>query len=274
MHIKKALKFIGYGVLGAFICLGVYLLTKHPSNTRDWAEDQIVLPYAEISGNIARIKNVRNFSYTSTSEYTKAYYDTEVDMSTIKKAYFVVEPFSGFVGAAHTFLSFEFPGDKFIAISVEIRKEKGESFSALKGLLRNYEIMYVIADERDAVKLRSNYRKDDVYVYPIRTSPEKLALLFKDMLTRANELKEKPEFYNTLTNTCTTNIVRHANIVAPDRIPFSRSVLLPASSDEFAYSLGLIDTELSFEEARKFFHINERALKYAEDPNFSRKIRE
>jgi hypothetical protein len=188
--------------------------------------------------------------------------------------YYVVEPFSGPLGAAHTFVSFEFEGDQFVSISVEIRKEKGETFSAHKGLLNKYELMYVIADERDVIKLRSNYRKDQVFLYPGRTTPEKGRQLFVDMLNRANALGEKPEFYNTLTNTCTTNIVAHVNDITPKKIPFSFKVLMPAHSDELALKVGLIDTDLPLEEARAKYKINDRAMKYADDPNFSVRIRE
>ena len=182
--------------------------------------------------------------------------------------------YPGYVGAAHAFLSFGFENDEYVAVSIEIRKEKGETFSAYKGLLQQYELMYVLADERDVVKLRSNYRKDQVYVYPIRTSKEKARAVFVSMLERTNKLHEKPEFYNTFTNTCTTNIMRHANEISPGRIPFRLEVLFPANSDKLAYTLGLIDTDLSFEEARKKFNINERALKYADSPDFSVKIRQ
>lgn len=192
----------------------------------------------------------------------------------MKKVYFVVEPFSGYVGAAHTFLSFEFEDNVFVSISVEIRKEKGESFSALKGLLRQYELMYVIADERDVVKLRSNYRKDNVYVYPVKADLEKSKKLFLSMIEKTNKLAMYPEFYNTLTNTCTTNIVSHVNEITSGRVPLNLSILFPANSDQFAYDLGLIDTDLSFEKAREKFLINEKALKYADDAMFSVKIRE
>ncbi|MES2215797.1 MAG: DUF4105 domain-containing protein [Patescibacteria group bacterium] len=260
--------------LGSIFAYGLIHLIIRPSHDRDWSEDQALLPYAEITGDQVFIHNIRNFTYASTTSYTAHYYDKKFDLSKLKKVYYVVEPFSGFAGAAHTFLSFEFDGYQFMAISVEIRKEKGETFSALKGLFNQYELMYVIADERDVIKLRSNYRKDDVFVYPIRTTPEKARALFLDMIARANGIKEKPEFYNTLTNTCTTNIVSHVNKISPKRVPFSLKVLFPAHSDELAYKLGLIDTDLSFDEARMRYKINDRALKYADDPNFSVKIRE
>jgi len=256
------------------VLFGIWWLAQTPSNDRDWNADQVTLPYADIKGNNVHIYNIRNFSYASTTSYTQDYYDKTFDLSKLKRVWFVMEPFAGVTGAAHTFLSFEFEQNQFVSISIEIRKEKGESFSAVKGLLNQYELMYVIADERDVVKLRSNFRKDQVYVYPIKTSSDRAKAVFLSMIERTNNLKEKPEFYNTIYNTCTTNILRHANEIVPGRIPFRLEVLLPANSDRFAYKLDLIDTDLSFEDARKKFLINDRALKYADSPDFSVRIRE
>ncbi len=245
------------------------------SNDRDWNVDQAILPSAEIDGDIVSIRNIRNFSYKSTSDYEPAYYDKTFDLSKLKRVWYIVEPFSGIPGSAHTFLSFEFEEDQFISISVEIRKEKGESYHPVKGLFNKYELMYVIADERDVIKLRSNYRKDLVYVYPAKTTKEKARALFLDMINRANDLKENPEFYNTITNTCTTNIVQHIRKITPDRVPlFNLRILLPANSDQLAYELDLIDTDLTLEEARKRYFINDRALEYADSEDFSVRIRE
>ena len=167
-----------------------------------------------------------------------------------------------------------FAGGDYVAISAEIRKEKGESFSAVKGVLRQYELVYIVADERDVLKLRSNYRHDDVFLYPVKISKENMQKLFVSMLERANTLSEKPEFYNTLTNTCTTNIVAHVNELMPGRIPWSYKILMPAYSDALAQDIGLIDNTLSLEALRAKYKINERALKYADDPLFSQRIRE
>ena len=250
-------------------------LTTEPSNNRDWNEDQIVLPYAKVTNEQVTIYNIRNFTYASTTSYTTAYYDQTFDLQKIERVWYVVEPFSGIPGSAHTFLSFEFENDQFVAISVEIRKEKGEAYHPIKGLFNQYELSYVIADERDAIKLRSNYLKDLVYLYPAKATKEKVRQLFLSMIERANSLKDNPEFYNTLTNTCTTNIVRHINTVTAKRVPFfNLRILFPENSDRLAYELGLIDTDLSFEEARKRFSINDRARKYADAPDFSVKIRQ
>ncbi|MEK7646299.1 MAG: DUF4105 domain-containing protein [Patescibacteria group bacterium] len=269
-------------LLRTLICISVIIvltilitrLVTSPANDRTWNTDQEVLPYADISGDRVSIFNIRNFSYASTTSYTPAYYHHTYDLQKLKRVWYVVEPFSGIPGSAHTFVSFEFEGDVFVAISVEIRKERGEDYHPIKGLFNQYELMYVIADERDVVKLRSNYRKDQVYVYPASTTPEKARALFLDMVTRATHLKEYPEFYNTLTNTCTTNIVEHINNITPSRIPwYDFRILFPENSDQLAYEQDLIDTALSFEDMRTRYHINDRAMKYADALDFSVRIR-
>jgi len=273
--IKRIFYFFGYIFLFIF-CLYIILnIFTKPSNDRNWNNDQKLLSYVDIDENLITIHNIRNFSYTSPSDYEIDYYDKIFDLNKIKKVWYIVEPFSGIPGSAHTFLSFEFEDNQFVAISVEIRKEKGETYSPLKGLFNQYEIMYVVGDENDVIKLRSNYRRDLVYLYPGKTTKEKSQALFLDMTQRVNDLKQRPEFYNTIINTCTTNIVRHINKITPDKIPLlSISILFPENSDELAYKLGLIDTDLTFEKSREKFLINERAMKYADDPNFSLKIRE
>lgn len=280
---RKILDIVLYWLLYpllVLLCLIIFIwatfqIFTAPSNNRDWNTDQSVLPYAEIENNLISIKNIRNFTYESTTDFTPAYYDKTFDLNKINKVWYVVEPFSGIPGSAHTFLSFEFEDDNFVSISVEIRKEKGEAYDPIKGLFNQYELMYVIADENDVIKLRSNYRKDLVYVYPIDSTKEKVAGLFLDMIQRVNGLKNNPEFYNSLSNTCTTNIVNHVNSIATQKVPlWDLRILFPEKSDELAYNLGLIDTDLSFEEARQRFLINEKAQKFATDKNFSVKIRE
>lgn len=254
-------------VLRAAMCVVV-----QPSKERDWTLDQSKLPVAQFAGDRVTVRNIRNFTYRSETDYTPAWYDRTFDLNKLESAWFVVEPF-GKGGAAHTFVSFGFGGNDFVAISVEIRKEKGESFSPLKGLMRQYELMYVVGDERDLIKLRTNHRKDVVYLYPVETTRAKMRKMFVAMLERANELEREPEFYNTATNTCTTNLVRHVNDITTGRVPFSMATLLPASSDRLAYDLGLIRTKLPFEQARAAFQINALAERYAEDPEFSLRIR-
>ncbi|MDH4261930.1 MAG: DUF4105 domain-containing protein [Spirochaetia bacterium] len=259
----------------AFLLRLIPFIFFHPSNDRDWSIDQMILPYGEINANLVHLKNIRNFSYITSHEYIPDYYDKTFNLNKLRTVDFIVEPFDRTGLAAHTFLSFGFDNDEFVSISIEIRKKKGDSFSPLRGLFRQYEIMYVISDERDVVKLRVKYRKDPVYIYPVKfMEPEKLRLLFLSMIKRANELRKTPEFYNTLNNTCMTNIVRHFNEVADKKVFFSFKILLPGFSDKLAYQLGLIDTNLPLKKIREHFYINNRAMKYADSPDFSKLIRQ
>lgn len=252
---------------------GGFAIAVQPSNDRDWAEDQAVHPRISVEGDVVRISDMRNFSYTATDIYESGYMEGEYDINDLRGVWYIVEPFPGNPGAAHTFLSFEFADDRFLPVSVEIRKEKGESFSALKGMLRRYELMYVIGDERDLVKLRSNYRKDEVFVYPLLISNDSAKELFLSMMARAQQLQEYPEFYNTLSNTCMTNIVSHLNTILPGTVPMSYKTVLPAYSDELFYDLKLIPHDAPLEEIRQRYRINERAMQYADDPMFPRLIR-
>jgi hypothetical protein len=133
--------------------------------------------------------------------------------------------------------------------------------------------MYVIGDERDLVKLRTNYRNDPVFLYPIDTARERKVAMFLSMIGRANALRTRPEFYNTLTNTCTTNLVEHVNTIATEPIPWRPAVFLPANSDRLAYDLGLIANARPFAQTRTAAQINDLARRFADDPEFSRKIR-
>lgn len=263
------------GLVLVFLVPMIVWFFKHPSNDRDWSSDQAILSYAEISQTTATIHNVRNFLYRAEYDYDANYYDKTFDLEKIKSLEYVIDPFSKKIGAAHTFLTFGFENGDRVVISIEIRKKKGDSFSPWRGLFRSFEVMYVVADERDVIKLRTNFRKDNVYMYPIRAPREEIRALFLDMLRRVNQLRKRPEFYNTILNSCAVNVVAHVNRVAKKkkRIPWSFKIFFPAYSDRFIYDLGLIDTDLSFKEARKQFYISERARNCGENEDFSKKIR-
>lgn len=259
---------------GGVAMIAIWQMSIRPSNDRDWARDQELLATAEISGDTVAIRNIRNFVYRTEDDYDVRHYDATFNLRDLESVWFGVEPFEGFEGAAHTFLSFGFKGGRYLAVSVEIRKERGESFSVFKGLFKQYELMYVIGDERDIVLLRSNIRKDTVYLYPAKSDEAGRRQLFLKMMNRANELAENPEFYDTLFHNCTTAIADHVNELIPGKVPWGRRIVLPGYSGELAHELGLLDTELSFNEAQRRFHINERAERFADDPKFSVRIRE
>lgn len=251
---------------------GYVQLTERPSLDRDWSADQAVMPKAVINGDKVTIDKVRNFTYRTTDDYTAAYEQRTYDLAKLDSVWFVVEHFGDAPAIAHTFLSFGFGGE-YVAISVEIRKERGEVYSPLKGLLRQYELMYVVADERDVIGLRTNFRRDPVFLYPVKTTREQMRKMFVEMLTRANRLAIEPEFYNSLTNNCTSNIVAHVNTLAPHRIPFSYKTIFPAYSDRLAYELGLIPTDRTFDKVQAAHRIDLVAQRSQVGPDFSALVR-
>lgn len=177
-----------------------------------------VLPTISWSGNSVTIQNIRNHTWKSDTEFTPGYYTDTFNLDEIEKVYYSITPFSTHDGPAHTMLSFSFSGGKNVVISAELRKERGESFDAVKGILNQFEIQYVIASENDIIKLRTNYRKNEVYMYPINTPKEKIQALFRSMIIRADKLNREPEFYNTLWNNCTTSVLMHANALRKDKL--------------------------------------------------------
>jgi hypothetical protein len=267
--LRLLLRILGVAVFGYLILI----VAIRPSNARDWAVDQQRLATGVINGDRVRIQNLRNTHYRSTQDFDVRWEERSYDLRRLQSVWYAVEPFADWRGPAHTFLSFGFEGGDYVAISVEIRKEKGETFSPLRGLLRQYELAYVIGDERDLIGLRANHRHDDVFLYPVRATPQAMRALFVSMLERANQVAASPEFYNTLTNTCTSNIVQHINVIAPGRVPFSYKTLLPAYSDDLAYDLGLIDTQLPRDRYRAPHRINDLVALHADSADFSAAIR-
>jgi hypothetical protein len=247
-------------------------LAEHPSLDRDWSPDQSVMPTATIDGEKVTIDKVRNFAYRATDDYTPAYEQRTYDLAKLDSVWFVVEHFGDAPAIAHTFLSFGFAGE-YVAISVEIRKERGEVYSPLKGLLRQYELMYVVADERDAIGLRTNFRRDPVFLYPVKATREQMRKMFLEMLQRASRLAVEPEFYNSLTNNCTSNIVAHVNRLVPRSIPISYKTIFPAYSDRLAYELGLIPTDQAFDKVQAAHRIDLVAQREQVGPDFSLLIR-
>jgi len=243
------------------------------SSITSWSPDQARMPSADFDGDTVTVHNVRNCSYKSTEDYNVDWQDRQFDLSKIRSVDFIVVPFQEFGAVAHTFLSFGFEDDEYLAISVEVRRKHGEEFSVVKGLLSEFDLMYVVGDEKDLIGLRTNFRKEDVYVYRSIANREQARELFVGMLDRANKLARQPERYNLIVNNCTTNVRRHINQLAPEKVPYSYQVILPGYSDKLAYDLGLIETNGNFDQTREAARVNKVAYIYRDSPDFSSQIR-
>jgi hypothetical protein len=238
-----------------------------------WSPNQAVLPTADISGQQVTVHNIRNTEYRTADDYTVRHYDKTFDLNQLDSVDFIVVPFDDVPGGAHTFLSFGFDQKDFVAVSVEVRRRPGEDFAPVKSLIQPTELMYVVGDERDLIQLRTIHWMSDVYMYRAQATRAQMQQLFTSMLNRANKLSQDPENYNLISNNCTTNIVRHINEIAPNKVPYTYQVLFPAYSDELAYNLKLIKIDQNFERTKLGARINEIAYVNRDREDFSARIR-
>jgi hypothetical protein len=260
--------------LAAFLLLVAWWSTIPPMQDRDWAPEYARLPHATINGDLVTIHNIRNFDYRTETDFTPRYYDKTLDLRQLDSVDLIASYWMG-DAIAHTIMSFGFSGKDFLAISIETRRERPESYSSIAGFFKQYELFYVVADERDLIRLRTNYRKDppeDVYVYRTVASAANARRVFLDYIREINSLAEKPEFYNSLTTNCTTSILTHTR-VNPGHVPLSWKVLLSGYVPEYLYENRRIDTSLPFEELKRRSHINNAAQAADQAADFSQRIR-
>jgi hypothetical protein len=254
-----------------FLGVVVWFISIQPSHDRPWRPEVAVMPRAFIDDDRVRIIGVRNFEYRTRDDFTVRYQEREVSVSHLNSVDFYISYWMP-GPIAHTFVSFGFDNALPISISIEARPEIGESFQPIASLFKQLELIYVVGDERDLVRVRTNYRIEDVFLYRLRTSPEFARRLFLVYLQRINELADQAEFYHLLSNNCTINIVRYANLAG--RVGrFDIRHLLPGLADRYLYSVGALDTSLPFEELRRRSHINEAAQAAGNAPDFSERIR-
>ncbi len=258
----------------ALAVFGFFWSRVEPSNDRPWQPDVARLARATIEGDRVMLRNIRDFDYRSETDYDVRYYDATFDLRELEGVDLYTVHWMG-DAIAHVMLSFVFAGDRYVTVSIETRKEIGESYDTIRGFFRQYELIYVVGDERDLVRLRTNVRKDpveDVYLFRTGVSRASARRLFLDYLREINALNEQPEFYNTGTTNCTTNVYRHTQ-VNPGPHHFSWKILLSGYAAEYVYENGLLDTRLPFAELRRRSRVNPIALTADRAPDFSARIR-
>lgn len=246
-----------------------------PSNNRNWQPDVAVLSWADFAGDKVTIHNIRNSEYQSETAFSVHHYDKTFDLNKLKG----IDLFLVYWGSpriAHTMMSFDFGEQGNVCFSIETRKELGEGYSVIKGLFRQYEIIYVAADERDLVRLRTNYREDgrgeDVYLYRLKITSELARKVLLSYLDELNRLKEKPQWYNALTDNCTTSIRRHTMPYDPNaRLDWR--LIVNGYIDEMLYERKELDTRLPFAKLKKRSYINLKAQGADNNPDFSQLIR-
>jgi len=257
--------------LAAFFAIVIWWLWIPPSNNRDWQPDVKILPSAQIDGNMITIHNIRNCDYRTKTDYTVSYYDKTFDLSKLQGAdLFII--FWGSPRIAHTIMSFCFEGEQYICISIETRKEKGEGYSSTKGFFKQYELIYIVGDERDLIRLRTNFRKETVYLYRLTANPALVREVLLDYLKSVNKLNDHPEWYNALAQNCTTAIRGHTAPYTHGKLNWR--IIANGYLDTLLYERKAIDTSMPFEQLKALSQISEKALKAGNANDFSEIIRQ
>jgi hypothetical protein len=266
---------IGTMLIGFVVLFGVFALwwsSVAPRNDRDWQPDVARTAHVDVDGDRLTITNVRNFDYRSETDYTEHWETRTFDLSRLNG----LDLFMSYWGSpsiAHTIMSWDFNDGQHLAISIETRKEKGEEYSPIAGFFKQYEIYYVVADERDVIRLRTNYRKEEVHLYPMRTPISRARHILMDYVTSINALDDQAAWYNAGTANCTTSITRHIRQVGVV-FPFDWRLFVNGHLDEMLYEKGVIDTTHPFPEVHQRSIVDVRAQAADQDPQFSARIRE
>ena len=259
-------------VFGAFAIVVLWWLTLKPSNNRPWQPDLAQTAWAEINGDEFTIHNVRNCDYRTKTDFTPRWETRTVRLSQITGMDLAIN-YWGSPWIAHPIVSFQFSHGLPLCFSIETRKTVGQQYSTLEGFYRQYTLIYVVAEERDCIRLRTNYQREDVYLYHTLASPAQAQERFREYISTVNALHETPRWYNAVTSDCTTSFrtQRAANL----RKPWDWRILLNGKADEMLYQNRAIATGgLSFTELKQRSLINERARAADQNPDFSRVIRE
>src|SRR5215831_4070758 len=259
-------------IFGACALVAAWWLTLKPTNDRPWQPDVAQTAWAEISGDEVTIHNVRNCEYRTQTDFTPHWETRTVRLSQITGMDVAIN-YWGSSWIAHPIVSFQFSDARPLCFSIETRKTIGQQYSTLEGFYRQYTLIYVVADERDCIRLRTNYRGEDVYLYHTRATPAQARERFREYINTVNALHENPRWYNAVTSNCTTSIrtQRAANL----RAAWDWRILLNGKADEMLYQRHAIATGgLPFSELKQRSLINERARAADQDPEFSRAIRE
>jgi hypothetical protein len=245
-----------------------------PSNERNWVPEVAQLPWGEVVGSTVTLHNIRNFTYRTETDFDPVYDTRSYNVDELSEVDILVSYWAG-KAIAHVMVSFGFNNRDFVAFSIETRKELGEQYSAINGFFRNYEITYVVADERDLIGVRALHRDPEEQVYVLRTrmALENGRKLFLEYVRRINKLRVKPAFYNTLTTNCTTQVLALVQALG-GVAQYTWKILLSGYVPEYLYETETLIPGMSLEEIMKRSLVNERAKQLIHEPNFSALIRE
>jgi len=265
-----------YCVLALGVGIIIGWMQKEPSHDRKWVPSVAQLPRITTEGDQIRVYNIRNFDYRTTDDFSVRYYDKTFDLNKLETVDYILSYWDGLEAVAHIIISFGFDDGEYLAVSVETRLEQGEPQTGLGGFFKQYELIYILGDEKDLLRLRSNIRKEEVFLYPTTVSKNDVRIIFGMIIERINGIANEPEFYNTINENCRSSLARYFSAVLDVRrmpSPFDYRRLLSGYSDELLFENGWINSTRNFEDTKRLHHINQYVQDDGEGDDFSSKIR-
>ena len=251
LPLRRAVLVEGAAVLAVLLAF----LLHPPQLERNWSVSSARVARTSLDGSSLRIENVRNFEHHSPTEATPAWYDRTYDLAQLVGADFVLTRFGENPGIGHVMLRFRFASGPNLMVSVEVRKQEGESYHPLSGIFQQFELQYVFADERDALALRVDVERDPTWVLPLHAQIGNLRAALVHVAERAERLATHPEWYHTVWNSCASNLAQHYGQVAQIRLPPDRRVLLPGHSTHLLAELDLLPEGESVEVALERYRV-------------------
>ncbi len=262
-------KFVLLALLSMLVVMFIWLANIQASNNLDWLDEVSVLPKVSIENNKIKIQNFRNFTWQGVNSSDLNWETRKFDLTKLNELYLVVVPFGDSEYMAHTMLIFGFEEQENLVVSVETRKEKNEKYSLVAGALRQLEIIYLFGSDQDLLTLRAVHRDAKLHIYPIKAEPNFIVSLLKDLAHSANELHEKPNFYRTLRDNCTSTLVRHIDRHYQQKIGVRLETIFPAQAGKLLHEFGRMDTQLSYEQAHAVSRIDDLVKQHASSKGFS-----
>jgi hypothetical protein len=277
---KTLLRSLGAAALAlAMAWLTFRLVILQPSNQRNWEYGMATLPHITIADSVVSVQHERDFRWSATGPVSSGYVDRAFDVNRLERMWFVEEPFTippfdGFSGVAHTYFVFDFQDQPPVAVSVESRREKGQGYDVLRGMVNEYELMYVWGTEEDVSGRRAVLEKNQLHMYPLVGSMDSARGLFMHLAEVSRELETQPRFYNSLTSNCTNELAKAANEAQPGVIPPNIALIFPGYSDRVLYDLGFIPRDAPLEIIRQRYAITDTILATIDQPDFSHQLRQ
>lgn len=234
---------------------------REPSLDRSWDEDVNVLAGVDFSADeTVTLAQIRDWQYSVNAIRSKSYFDASFDPNDIVAMWMYEQQLDPSGLIAHTFVVFEFDESyeraRYLGLSVETRRERGETYSIIGGALRSFEITHIWATEEDLVTRRVQFLNYPLTRYRLEIPAAYRSRIFLKFAEETRSLASQARWYNTISNNCTSSLIKFVNASEPGAIPLHHSYVLTGKVDDYLEELGYKTSNDSLHVTRDFLESN------------------